>query len=324
MFKREALFKYYVFFVFFISKAAMAFSIYPVVQTAYMNSATFPKGLGNIVSAASDTAVVKGSGSPDPRSKDTLKISAVTFNPDLSGQGFELEVKVGASSWMTASDAVGKCIWVDANCTITYSHGWYSNISTQPVSVRLVRNSSMAYSTIPAGTLIASMTLLHYSSSYPNGFIDGAGSFYFKFDGDVTPIVPTCDVKNFDKNVTLPDVKRTDLVNHGTGRYTSATKEFNINLECENSPKVSVIFDGDKMSGVASEDVLVNKLTGNENIGVQILYNSNPLKIGEKVAVLSSAGANEALKFNAYYYFKGGTVQSGTIKSQTEFTFSYE
>jgi hypothetical protein len=71
-------------------------------------------------------------------------------------------------------------------------------------------------------------------------------TLYFKFDGAVTPIIPTCDITNFDNNVTLPDVRRADLVNHGAGRYTGVTKEFNINLACENTPKVTVKFNGDK------------------------------------------------------------------------------
>jgi type 1 fimbria pilin len=78
--------------------------------------------------------------------------------------------------------------------------------------------------------------------------------------------------------VTLPDVRRADLVRHGAGRYTGVTKEFNINLACENKPKVSVKFNGDKMPGIASEDVLVNKLSGNDNIGIQLVHNNNAIK----------------------------------------------
>jgi type 1 fimbria pilin len=149
-------------------------------------------------------------------------------------------------------------------------------------------------------------------------------TLYFKFDGAVTPIIPTCDITNFDNNVTLPDVRRADLVRHGAGRYTGVTKEFNINLACENMPKVTVKFNGDKMPGIASEDVLVNKLSGNDNIGIQLVHNNNAMKIGENIELLSAAADSENLKFNAYYYYKGGTVQSGSIKANSEFTFTYQ
>jgi hypothetical protein len=39
----------------------------------------------------------------------------------------------------------------------------------------------------------------------------------FYTSGEITPVIPTCDVKNFDNNVTLPEVRRADLVRHGAG-----------------------------------------------------------------------------------------------------------
>ena len=248
-------------------------------------------------------------------------IESVILDSVFETAGFTVEVGIGGI-WSTTTAAVGRCVWYGTNCDVNQS-STRDNTPTSPVTIRLKRNSTASYSSISSGSTIATIVIRQYSNWTSSNGGDSA-TLIFKLNGELVPIIPTCDVKNFDKNVTLPDVKRTDLVSHGTGRYTGATKEFNINLECENSPKVSVKFDGDKMPGVTSEDVLVNKLSGNDNVGVQILYGSNPLQIGSNVAVLSAAGTNEALKFNAYYYYKGGTVQSGPIKSQTEFTFSYE
>jgi type 1 fimbria pilin len=226
---------------------------------------------------------------------------------------------------MSASAAVGKCVWVDANCSINGSTSTpVNNRATQAISVRLLRNSTAAYDPIPAGTDIATVILWHFSSAYPSGRSSPVATLYFKFDGAVTPIIPTCDITNFDSNVIMPDVRRSDLVRQGAGRYTGVSKEFNINLACGNMPRVTVKFNGDKMPGIASEDVLVNKLSGNDNIGIQLFYKSNAMKIGENIELLSAAADSENLKFNAYYYYKGGAVQSGPIKSQTEFTFTYE
>ncbi len=306
--------------LFTISGNAIAFGFYGSDETAYMDAATFPARTGNITSLASGEASIRASGQPDATWRDSVKIESVSFDAGMSARGFTLQVKINNSAWTTPSGATGRCVWY-YDCYL-YSSALYSvDAYTLPVSVRLLRNNTAVYTPIPSNALIATVVLRQYDQ---NGRASGKATLYFRFNGAVTPVVPTCDIINFDKNVTLPDVKRTDLVNHGTGRYTGATKEFNINLACEYQPKVNVTFDGDKMPGVASEDVLVNKLTGNDNVGVQILYGSNPLKIGEKVTVLSAAGTNESLKFNAYYYYKGGTVQSGPIKSQTMFTFAYE
>ncbi|MDV2876708.1 hypothetical protein, partial [Phytobacter diazotrophicus] len=255
-----------------ISKVAIGFTFVPdkATTTAYMNSSAFPATLGNITSAASASATVLASGWPNSSDRDSAKIKLVTINPDLTARGFTLQVKAGNSSWMSDTAAVGKCVWVDANCSTNGSTSTEAkNKPTVPVSVRLLRNSTAAYDPIPAGTDIATVILWHYSRTFPSGWASSPATLYFKFDGAVTPIIPTCDITNFDNNVTLPDVRRADLVNHGAGRYTGVTKEFNINLACENKPKVSVKFNDDKMPGITSEDVLVNKLSGNDNIGIQ-------------------------------------------------------
>ena len=286
-----------------ISKVAIGFSFVPeeATATAYMNASAFPATLGNITSAASASATVLAEGRPRRDYFDAVKIKFVTINPELTARGFSLQVKVGNSSWMSDTAAVGKCVWVDADCSMTtYTSGDVSKL-TVPVSVRLLRNSTAAYEPIPAGTDIATISLWAYSSSHPSGRPFFTATLYFKFDGAVTPIIPTCDITNFDNNVTLPDVRRSDLVRHGAGRYTGVTKEFNINLACENTPKVSVKFNGDKMPGITSEDVLVNKLSGNDNIGIQLVHNNNAIKVGENMEVLSAAADSENLKFNAYY-----------------------
>ncbi len=298
---------------------ALAFSFGSASATAYLYASSIPKTLGDITSGASGGASVKANGLPTSEYQDTVRISSVTVSPAISDREFTVQVGIN-NSWTNASSSNGRCVYYTTSCNISQNES--KNEPTVPVSVKLKRNSTNAYTPIPDGTLIATVKLTQYSR-----FATGGGpsaTLYFYTFGEVTPIIPTCEVKNFDNKVTLPDVRRADLVSHGTGRYAGATKEFTINLACKYQPKVNVTFDGDKMPGIASEDVLVNKLTGNDNVGVQILYGSNPLKIGAKVALLSAARASESLKFKAYYYYKGGTVQSGPVKSQTVFTFDYK
>lgn len=308
-------------FILFLSKSAMAFNFNQSSATAYMNASGFPNTLGDITSLASGAASVTANGWPNPISKDLVKIESVTLDPALIDREFTIEVKIANSSWMSSTTAINKCVWVDGICSTNGSTSTaVSNRATQPVSIRLKRNSRNPYAAIPNGANIATIGLRQYGSSR----IGSLANLYFKFNGAVTPIIPTCDVKNFDNNVTLPVVNRTDLVSHGSGRYTRVTKEFHINLACEYSPKVSVKFNGDKMSGIASEDVLVNTFSGNDNIGVQLMYNSNAIKIGDNIEVLSAAANSENLNFNAYYYYKGGAVQSGLVKANSEFTFTYQ
>ncbi|MEH4658094.1 fimbrial protein [Phytobacter diazotrophicus] len=301
------------------SKYAVAFTFETKSATAYLDATLVPTTLGNIVSGASGEAAIMVTGYPNPSDKDYVIMSNITVSKEVTSRGFTVDVGVKGYSWRPSASATGTCVFYK-NCD-TSQASWVRELTT-PVYVRLKRTSTDSYSTIPSGTLITSIKLLQFSSHHPTG--DQVAYLYFYSNGDIMPKIRTCDIKNFDNNVTLPDVRRADLVNHGAGRYTGVTKEFNINLACENKPKVSVKFNGDKMPGIASEDVLVNKLSGNDNIGIQLFYKSNAMKIGENIELLSAAADSENLKFNAYYYYKGGAVQSGPIKSQTEFTFTYE
>lgn len=300
----------------------MAFAFLQRSATAYMNATSFPSSVGNITSPASDIASVNANGWPDPPSRDKVTISQISFSTDLSNKQFTLQVKVGDSSWLSPDSALQKCVWVDANCTVYSSTKGFNNQPTVPVSIRLLRNSTDPYDVIPSGTTIATIQLTQYSNAASSG--GDMATLYFKFNGNVTPIVPTCNVTSFDKTVTLPAIYRSDLTSKGIGRYPGISKNFNINLACENNPKVSVTFNGDKMPDVVSEDVLSNLSSGNENVGIQLLFNDNPLKIGDMVEVIDAAGENESLTFGAYYYYKGGDIQGGAIKSQTEFLFNYE
>lgn len=142
--------------------------------------------------------------------------------------------------------------------------------------------------------------------------------------------VPTCDVKNFDNKVLLPIVRTADLLKSGAGRYTKAKKPFTINLQCTDSPKVSVTFTGAIMG--SNDEVLKNLEPNNPNVGIQLEYVDNysttktTVKNGTVFQVLQSAGTNEILNFNSYYYYKGddSAVNGGLVKSSAEFLFTYQ
>jgi type 1 fimbria pilin len=260
-------------------------------------------------------------GVPEYREWDALKINNLQLSPEfVRAGGYVLEMSVGGGSgWGTWRG--GHQIWPYYNLDRTSS--------TASVRIRLRRTISTPFTTIPAGTNIAYIDIDQRSLG-----VWGCGwcarlSYNVSGGGDVVPISRTCNVASFDHPVTLPEIRHADLARFGPGRYSGVTKAFNINLQCEHTPEVSVVFEGTKMPGVASEDVLANQSTGNDNVGIQLLFNNTPLKIGSavagsKVKVLNAAGANEALKFNAYYYYKGGPVQPGPVQSQSEFLFSYQ
>ncbi len=74
------------------------------------------------------------------------------------------------------------------------------------------------------------------------------------------------------------------------------------------------------MSG--KNDVLANTSSDNDAVGIQILYNNEPVTLGENISITGSSQAQLILPFNAYYY-NGGAIKAGPVTAVATFTFSY-
>ncbi len=310
----------------FMPQMAVAFSCTLSEQSFPMAAVSIPASSA-ASSLSSGTFTTSCSGSATSAQKDAMRIESVTVNSVFLNEGYIVEVSIGGGAWQTAAAVKYACIWPASNTSYNCISGSSSNDgNTRSITIRVRRSSNVAIKTpIPNNTNIATIVLYQRSSDTWSGSGGWAKiTLNYYLNGDISPLVPTCNITNADKKVTLPDVKRAELVSYGPGRFPRTTSEFSINLECKYQPKVSVQFDGTKMTGVASGDVLGNQLSGNDNVGVQIMYDNSVIKLGEKIAVLSAATENESLKFNAYYYFNGGSIQGGPMKANTEFTFTYD
>lgn len=134
-----------------------------------------------------------------------------------------------------------------------------------------------------------------------------------------------CSVTNSNQTVTLQDASKAELRNH-PGRYPKG-KEFNIALSCDPQTKVSVKFEGTTMPG--QDSVLANQTTGDgsagASVGIQMLYDNNPVTLGQPLQVLSNAQSSEQLPFSAHYYYNGGAdIQAGNVTATTTFNFTYQ
>jgi type 1 fimbria pilin len=296
------------------------------VSPHQLNASSIPNTLGNITSAPSSGRSPTGYGAPTAAIQDHVKIESVTVDSAFTSRNFTVQVGIGGV-WTDVSMSVGRCVWYGTDCKINRT----GNVSynTSPVSIRLHRNSNIPYTTIPSGTTIATIVLRQYSKLI-TGTNGVSTTITYQLNGDLSMAVPTCDVKDFDNKVLLPTVKTTDLLGNGAGRYAKAKKPFTINLECKDSPKVSVTFTGTIMG--SNDEVLQNLESNNPNVGIQLEYIDNystaktTVKNGTAFQVLQNAGANETLNFNSYYYYKGSgsAVNGGLVKSNAEFLFTYE
>jgi type 1 fimbria pilin len=259
-------------------------------------------------------------GSPKSGYEDALRTQSITLSSELTKLGFTAYIKSFGGP-ATQSPPGQVCIWPDANCSLTGETDKTKPINAQ---IGITRNTGSgdwhAGANISPGTEIARMVT---QMRYYGGAWGREITWVFVLKNEMVIPAYTCNITQYDKSVTLPNVSRTALQSHGNGRYPDVKKEFQFALNCDASTAVSVTFEGDVLSG--TDNVLKNAYSGNDNIGVQMLFSDNtPVKLETKYPVISSAQENEILKLNAYYYYKGGDVGAGPIKANTTFMFDYQ
>lgn len=253
---------------------------------------------------------------------DALRTTFFSVHYTLTTLGFNGYIQFNDEEKHTTTTTT-LCIWPDRWCSTNDAHFF-----TKPINLKIGiqrSNSSpiVGGAKIPSGTEIARLnTQMRYNGwTWKPSYV--IWSFVLK--NDMIIPIRTCTIQNYDANVALPNVYHSELIKHGPGRYPGAQKAFKFNLTCEHQTAVSVTFNGDTLSGTGTDSVLKNKLSGNDNVGIQLLFNdSTPVKMTEKLKVATSAQPTEQLSFNAYYYYKGGNVSSGPVKANTTFTFEYQ
>lgn len=130
----------------------------------------------------------------------------------------------------------------------------------------------------------------------------------------------TCAWTNPNQTVTLDQVAARNLRANGAGRYPQP-HTFAVNLTCEPQTTVTMKFEGTTMTG--KNDVLANTSPGNDSVGVQVLFNNNPIVYGQDLQVIANSQAQEDLTFNAYYYYDCGTIEAGELNAIATVTLTY-
>ncbi|WP_151993383.1 fimbrial protein [Buttiauxella massiliensis] len=313
----------------FIPKSALAFTCYSNGQSVYNGAATFvvyvdPVVLDKtvdkiIISDMSKYASCKGS--TGPTFKDALTGIPADISPTFAKLGYEGYFESGGED---NSFLQSTCFWPDNKCTISST----DKEITLPIDARigLKRVAPGDWNNaedLPAGTEIARI----YGEMRGMGAWQPSWRLTWVFKLGAPVVIPryTCQIERFDNDVTLPSIDREDLRHKGDGRIDKVTKSFRMDLSCASGTGVSVTFNGTKMPD--KDDVLANTTPGNENIGIQIVSGSTPVKLGVTNEVIESSQEHESLNYNAYYYYNGKDlmdVHGGLITASTEVIFDYK
>jgi len=244
---------------------------------------------------------------------DALRTTGASISPLLSGLGFSGFANIYGTLHNFPLNQ--QCVWPDASCSTNYPNVQYTPVRVQ-IGMKRTSSVNMGGITIPAGAEIARLSV--QQRSYSTWGWDKTWIFTLKNPLEIPAY--TCTVSNPNQTINLPIVSKSDLQSNGAGKYSVATP-FNLNLNCDPQTTVSVKFEGENMAG--TNDVLANTSSGNDSVGVQMVYNSTPVKLGQNLQVIDNAQAQEILPFNAHYYYNGGNISGGPVTSVTTFTFSY-
>lgn len=289
--------------------------------TKNVNVTPFTVGRDDAVTASLSAATLYCSGA----SADALRVYSVTLNPKLVNAGFTdttLSISSVGNYTYPFSSSIYKCVW-NTSCVGT---GSQTATSTFTPTIKRVAGTWPDLVAMNSGESLLTIKLQQkgYYSSTPSWGTNMV-EINYKLTGAIIPPVYTCNINTYDNTVTLPATQVSDIRSQSSGRVGSSTR-FNIKLDCDKKTKVSLQFDGTKMSGTGTEDVLVNQNSGNSNIGIQ-LYRADTgaaIAFGNKYVVTDRSDTTENLAFDAYYYYKGGSVSAGMIKSTSTFVFTYE
>lgn len=126
-------------------------------------------------------------------------------------------------------------------------------------------------------------------------------------------------------NVFLGDMLRTRFRHIGD---THGEQGFNLGLTCDEGAQVSVQFDGPQDPDTSDNSILALIKPGDQmsatGVGVQILYNSNAVKLGEKLLLERAPAGLRSYPFTARYYQTKAQVTAGDVNAAAIFTLIYQ
>lgn len=102
----------------------------------------------------------------------------------------------------------------------------------------------------------------------------------------------------------------------------------NLGLNCDAGANINVTLSGTQNPDVVTTSVLALTGQGSANVakgvGVQLLYNSSPLALNNRILLKTSSGGQETFPLTARYYQTKTTVATGTANASATLNITYQ
>lgn len=140
-----------------------------------------------------------------------------------------------------------------------------------------------------------------------------------------TVTTPACKLTTASIPVDMKEVDKNAFNGKGTTPGDAYTQSFSLPMTCNAGTAVSVRMEGDindATKGVINTASGSNAATG---VGIQLLYNNLPMRLGSDVAVgTSSTGGGFTVPLKARYYQTGDHITTGAANGVLSFTMTYQ
>lgn len=143
--------------------------------------------------------------------------------------------------------------------------------------------------------------------------------------GSITQVA--CSVTT--PNLTFP-IGTVSKADFGTapGFTPANTSTQNLGLDCDPSANIKVTLNGQQNPDVSDASVMALNNQGSANtaqgVGVQLLYDGNPLIINTRLALKTSSGGKESFPITARYYQTRNSVTVGEANTSATLTLTYQ
>lgn len=140
-----------------------------------------------------------------------------------------------------------------------------------------------------------------------------------------TITTPACSVMRESIPVDMKSVEKKSFSGKGSTPGDAHTQSFSLPLACNSGTKVSIKMEGDIYDATRG---VINTSGGNSaasGLGIQLLFNDQPMMLGTDVNVgMSAGGGIFTVPLKARYYQTGDRITPGTANGVLTFTMLYD
>ncbi|HDT6566773.1 TPA: fimbrial protein [Enterobacter cloacae] len=250
---------------------------------------------------------------------DSIINGVRVYKTNVNGIGYSISGKTancaGGNGAVTGNNTIRGDINTALLCQNTT--GMISPELNGSITVTFYKTAVETGSGTISGKTVGSLILLNNSLLWqsPEAAVN-INSFY------VT--TPACKLTTVSIPVDMKEVDIKSFNGKGTTPGEVNTQSFSLPMSCNAGTSVSIKLEGDIFDATKG---VINTTSGNNTatgVGIQLLFNNQPMKLGSDVAVgTSNTGGGFSIPLKARYYQTGDRITPGTANGVLSFTMTY-